>query len=232
MQLYGMRDINMPTTTTNFTYTINDVNGNRGRHLHHSGLRRHPPRYPLWRASIMTKTASTATTTGWPCRSTSGSRMACRRCSPTPGRTKSTTARATAKAPTTCSSAMPTTGCTTATTRSTRAAGHSISATAWCFRGCGTAQGHARTDAVLEVRGQRLAALFHYQHGQRPSIRQRHHQRDRHAGSRHVQQLLDQRFRLQLSRSLDARQQLLPAGAVQSRCAPDEDDPRGRKVQV
>jgi outer membrane receptor protein involved in Fe transport len=28
IQLYGVRDLNMPTTTTNYTYTINDVNGN------------------------------------------------------------------------------------------------------------------------------------------------------------------------------------------------------------
>jgi TonB dependent receptor-like, beta-barrel len=28
VQLYGIRDINMPSTTTNFTYTINDANGN------------------------------------------------------------------------------------------------------------------------------------------------------------------------------------------------------------
>jgi hypothetical protein len=27
VQLYGVRDLNMPTTTTNFTYTVNDVNG-------------------------------------------------------------------------------------------------------------------------------------------------------------------------------------------------------------
>jgi len=27
VQLYGVRDLNLPTTTTNFTYTINDVNG-------------------------------------------------------------------------------------------------------------------------------------------------------------------------------------------------------------
>ena len=28
VQLYGVRDINLPTTTTNYTYTIDDVNGN------------------------------------------------------------------------------------------------------------------------------------------------------------------------------------------------------------
>ena len=28
VQLYGIRDLNLPNTTTNFTYTVNDVNGN------------------------------------------------------------------------------------------------------------------------------------------------------------------------------------------------------------
>jgi len=28
VQLYGIRDLNLPTTTTNFTYTVDDVNGN------------------------------------------------------------------------------------------------------------------------------------------------------------------------------------------------------------
>ena len=57
VQLYGVRDLNLPTTTTNFTYTINDVNGNAAGILYHSGVHGNSSGHPLRRRSTTTKTA-------------------------------------------------------------------------------------------------------------------------------------------------------------------------------
>ena len=212
VQLYGVRDLNLPSTDRRpFTYTILDANGNADRHLHHAGLYRRTRPDTRYGGIYHDENGVNSYYNALAVQVSKRFATACRRLLSY-----------------TWSHEID----------DGQSYGESTnnlflnSANYWLYngnykadKGSGTLdQRHRgvlswvwaptfthRTDVLSKCAGQRLAALLHHQHGERPSLRQRHHLRQGHAGSRNVLELQPDGFGLQRPRAVPAVQQLLSA---------------------